>query len=421
MEVMKFGGAALKSAASIQNAGTIILSAQKPLLVVVSAMDKTTNHLEKLAFYAERQDEESVHKQLDFIIQFHESIKKELFPKSHPLLEKDLSAMYEGIRKTVTGILMLEDFPASAYDKIVSYGELLSSYFLAAYLATIGLNPTWMDARKLILTGSQFRKAEVLWTETQENIRTQVLPIIQNNGLIITQGFIAGSSNGKTVTLGREGSDYSAAIFAACLGANALTVWKDVPGIMNADPKSDQKAEVFSGLSYYTAVEMTFYGATVIHPKTIKPLENAGIPLKVRSFLSPESLGTQIDRRHDEPQLTVHMVKKNQCLIRLRTRNYSFMDHIALGEVFQRIASDGLQVNLVQSSAVELLLCCDAEENILPGFISGLDELFDAEIIRNLQLNTHLRYRSSDIPLEEEVLLVQRTDKDLHWVGRMSN
>src|SRR5690606_2653903 len=285
MQVFKFGGASVKDTENIKNAASIISQYQtSELLVIVSALNKTTNALEEVVenYYKQNNDPFVA---LDRVKTEHLNILHELFYDSkHPVYHEIMNCFVE-----IEWIL--EEEPQDSYDylydQIVSVGELLSSKILAAYCLQVGIAAKWIDARDYIATDNTYREAAVDWKTTETKIRKE-LPAILDDFIIITQGFIGSTSENFTTTLGREGSDYSAAIFASCLNAEDITIWKDVPGVLNADPKWFTQTELITDLSYTDAIELTYYGATVIHPKTIKPLQNKKITLNVRSFINPE-------------------------------------------------------------------------------------------------------------------------------------
>ncbi|RMG70072.1 MAG: aspartate kinase, partial [Bacteroidetes bacterium] len=291
---MKFGGASVKDAGGIRNVADIIRRhTDQPLLVVVSAMDKTTNHLERLAYLARDGQETEAWAEFERIQRFHHHQIEALSGEAgRSALRDKVAPFFEEMARIVRGILLLEEFPPRTYDRIVAYGELLSTTIIAAYLAHEGADCEWLDARELVRTDATYQQAGVIWSVTEQNIQEQVAPRMQAGRILITQGFIGSTMQGRTTTLGREGSDYTGSIFAHCLGADSLTVWKDVPGILNGDPRIRKHTVKLDRLSYEEAVEMTFYGASVIHPKTIKPIYTRNIPLHVKCFLDVEAPGS---------------------------------------------------------------------------------------------------------------------------------
>jgi aspartate kinase len=286
LNIFKFGGASVQNAASMRNVGNIIKShTQNHLLVVISAIGKTTNAFEKvLEAYKTGKDFLEI---LDKIKNDHLLIMRDLFPQNHPLFE-EVAKNFIALEKNVA---RPGDFDF-VYDQVVSWGEILSSLILAAHLKEEGVNVEWIDARKFIRTDASWREGKIEWDETEKNCQP-LLPVLDEK-IIVTQGFLGGDEKGNTLTLGRDGSDFSAAIFASCLNASSVTIWKDVPGVMNADPKRLPAAIVFEELPFKEAAEMTYYGASVIHPKTIKPLATKNIPLFVKNFGDPVLPGTKI-------------------------------------------------------------------------------------------------------------------------------
>src|SRR5690606_17227460 len=312
MQVFKFGGASVKDADSIRNIVRIVDSYKdEPLLIVVSAMGKTTNRLENLldAYY---HDHGSVTEIFDDVKRFHYSIIEDLFvDHSHPIFDEVANTFVE-----IDWII--EEDPQDEYDylydQMVSIGEMLSTKIVSAYLEDQQLPAKWLDARNYVHTDNTYRDAQVDWIKTEESIRRNIVPLLENY-IPVTQGFIGGTSENFTTTLGREGSDYSAAIFAACLDAQSVTIWKDVPGVLNADPKWFAVTELIPELSYLDAIELSYYGASVIHPKTIKPLENKNITLCVRSFIDVDNKGTSIQKTKECLSVPSFIFKINQASI----------------------------------------------------------------------------------------------------------
>ncbi|MBP6720703.1 MAG: aspartate kinase, partial [Bacteroidia bacterium] len=286
MRVMKFGGASVKDAEAVRNVSRIIgqFLPQNRLVIVISAMDKTTNHLEKLAWLARDCREVDTWEQFEKIKAFHFGMIDLLFGTDRSEVRSQVEAYFTEIERICRGILLLNEFPNRTYDRIVAFGELLSACILSHFLAQDGHKVALTDARQIIKTDASYTQASVIASLTNENLQKIVLPLFDHHDVVVTQGFIASSTEGKVTTLGREGSDYTASIFAQGLNAESVTVWKDVEGILNGDPRIESDTVKLDALSYERAVEMTFYGASVIHPKTIKPIRNAGIPLYVKCF-----------------------------------------------------------------------------------------------------------------------------------------
>lgn len=379
IKVFKFGGASLRTADAIKNASGIVgLFSKEKLLIVASAMGKTTNALEKLLelgragkpFEAEWQQ----------LRDYHVGIMKDLFAPADPVFNT-IDGQFEEIRKKAT---TKGDYDM-AYDQVVSIGEVISTIILSAFLGK-SFPVEWIDARKYISTDSNFREGKVQWAETEKRIAT--LKATLENKIIVTQGFIGGDPSGQTTTLGRDGSDYSAAVFASGLNAASVTIWKDVPGVMNADPKRLDGAVVFEELPFKEAAEMTYYGASVIHPKTIKPLANRNIPLYVKSFDDPSLAGTRINECivYNLPPLIVF--KENQCLISCKVMDYTFVSEEQLSTIFQLLAKMDVRINLMQNSAISFSFCVDFREQKVMSVIEVLSTQFEVYYNTGLTLIT---------------------------------
>lgn len=407
MLVYKFGGASVKDAAGVINLANIIKrNADKQLLIVVSAMGKTTNALEELT-KAYTTGADNTHQLLERIKQYHYEIINVLFGNDHPV--------YNELNNTFVEIeWMLEDEPQDdfdfIYDQIVSIGELAATRIVNAYLNHTGTKSTWVDARGYIHTDNTYREGVVNMTKSCESIR-QDMPALLQKGVVVTQGFLGGTSENFTTTLGREGSDYTAAIFAACLGAESVTTWKDVPGILNADPKLFTDTVKFDELSYNEAIEMTYYGATVIHPKTIKPLQNAGIPLLVKPFNDPDGAGTII-KETAQHQFTkpIIIVKPGQTLLSVSAKDYSFISENHLSDIFRLFARNHIRINMMQTSALSFTVCFNVYEERLAKLLTDLDQDFKVKYNNDLTLITMRHYQQSalqQLTLDKTILLEQ--------------
>ena len=413
MKVFKFGGASVKNAAAIQNVAKIISTHRsEPLLVVVSAIGKTTNALEEVALSSS--DDSAVRTKIEEILFAHLAIVADLFPASHQL-NKDIRKFKEVIATEIKA----NHSKDKRYDQVVSLGEVMSSLILAQYLQHTGLNVEWVDARKYICTDSTFREGKVDWAltrsrivELKEQIKTRIL---------ITQGFIGSSPEGDTTTLGREGSDFSAAIFASCLGAESVTIWKDVPGVMSADPKRLPAATTFDELPFREAAEMTYYGASVIHPKTIKPLANLGIPLLVKNFDNILLPGTRIHECKVDRLPPLIVFKENQCLISCHVTDYTFIDESRIGVIFNELSSRNLKVNLIQNSAISFSFCLDFKEEKVMELISELGKHFEVYYNTGLTLITVKNYDSESFEkyrTQKGVILEQSSRSTLQVLVR---
>lgn len=418
MRVMKFGGASVKDAAGIRNVASIMRHhADQPQLVVISAMDKTTNHLESLAYLARDGQEAEAWAQFDRIRRFHALQIEALSGEAgREALRAKVAPFFQEMERIVRGILLLEEFPPRTYDRIVAYGELLSTTIIAAYMAHEGVDCHWLDARTLVKTDANYQQAGVIWSLTEEHIQREVAPLMQAGRILITQGFIGSTTRGRTTTLGREGSDYTGSIFAHCLGADSLTVWKDVPGILNGDPRIRAHTVKLDRLSYEEAVEMTFYGASVIHPKTIKPIYTKGIPLHVKCFLDLDEPGTTIGSETQAEQVPSYIVKKAQTFIRIRPKDFSFMEERLMMEIFEQIYKTGVKLNLVQNSAISLMLCVDDKVAPVNDFVSLLLDRFEVEVRKGLQLYTIINFAVRDLKAAAEAVMVQQHENKLYLV-----
>ncbi|MHC8949505.1 aspartate kinase [Sphingobacterium hungaricum] len=392
MQVFKFGGASVKDAASVKNVTSIIQNYQdEPLLVVVSAMGKTTDRLQEIT-NAYVKGEGDAFGLLEKLKQEHNILLHELFEvEVHPIYDEVANAFVE-----IEWIL--EEEPQDAYDylydQIVSMGELISTKIIAAYGKHIGLNTVWLDARDYIFTDNAYREANVDWEKTEEKIRREI-PSILDEQVVITQGFIGSTSENFTTTLGREGSDYSAAIFASCLNAENITIWKDVPGVLNADPKWFEKTELIPELSYTDAIELTYYGATVIHPKTIKPLQNKKITLNVKSFVNPSEPGTEIKTTNQKLPVPSFIFKVNQVFINIQPRDFSFIVEDNLSYIFNQFHQHRVKINMMHNSAISFSVAVDdTGENVLD-LLENLEKRYKVTVATGLELIT-IRYYNQE-------------------------
>lgn len=415
--IWKFGGASLATAAGIRNVGQIVARHRNgPLVLVVSAMGKTTNALEELAHRAARGDEPAAWEQFAFVRQFHQQAAEAVLDAPvMQALETEWAPLWTELERTVRGILLLRDFPPRFYDYIMAFGELFSSQIVCRYLGTVGVPAVWADARKLIITDANYQNANVLAGPTAESIQHNLRPELAAGRIPVVQGFIGANAEGYTTTLGREGSDYTAALLGSCLNASQVAIWKDVPGVMSADPKRDPAAVFLPSLTYTQAVEMTFYGATVIHPKTIRPLRTASIPLWVKSYEDPAAPGTAVAEDQPPATVTIRVWRPRQALLTLSPRDFSFMDEAQLREASHRAWAAGLQLRLVQQTAISLLLCVQDDEAALAQFAARVADIFTLETQRNLELVTILNPAPTETPPANAVL-VQQTPGRVQWL-----
>ena len=410
--VFKFGGASVKDADSVRNVARIIgLFAQRPMVIVVSAMGKTTNAFEEVVGHWSRNELGLAREKIGAIREFHFKIIESLFEE--PATVK--SDVQEFLNQVSAGIERKELSYSEAYDFIVHHGELISTKIIAAYVGQV--TPTvWQDTRLLIHTDDQFKRATVRWDETTTAIQNR----IDLGKVNVVQGFIGATASGLPTTLGREGSDYTAAVFAFCLGADSLTIWKDVPGMLNADPKTFQNTTKIDRLPYNEAIELAFYGASIIHPKTIQPLKKKGIPLHIKSFVDPTSEGTTIggvDRA--TPEVPNFILKKNQALLQLKTKDLAFIAEHHLSAIYQLFADQGVVVNLMRNTATKAVFCINHDPIIVPIVMDELTGLFDLELVSDTALLTIRHYREEDEQRETEglnILLEQRTPDVVQFV-----
>ncbi|MEZ0487094.1 aspartate kinase [Fibrella aquatica] len=416
MKVYKFGGASVRDAAGIRNVGTIIQrEAGNDLIVVISAMGKTTNALEDIvvSYMAGRLDEAQLRWQN--VVITHELIVAEFE------LPDELLSPVRTIFSSIAGKLGTAPLSSSydaVYDQIVSMGELISTRIVAAYLTHIGLPVRWADARTLIRTDDTFREGKVDWSVTQSLIQEFVG---ESTGLVLTQGFIGGTVDGEATTLGREGSDYSAAIFGYSLGAESITIWKDVPGVLNADPRYFDDTVLLPELTYQDATELAYYGATVIHPKTIKPLQNKGIPLYVKSFLKPDQPGTLVGAPTVAKPTPSFIFKVNQLLISLHPTDFSFIAEDNLSLIFGLFATAGVKINLMQHTALNFSVVVDSKPDRIPDLLEQLRAHFRVTYNEALELITIRHYDQSTIDrvlVGKKLLLEQKSRSTVQLVVR---
>lgn len=419
MQVFKFGGASVKDAEGIKNVYKIIeRHKNENLIIVISAMGKTTNALEEVAedFFQHKNTQLTL---LSSIKQYHINIIIDLFGENDKEILDEIENCFVELE------WILEEEPHTdygfVYDQIVSMGEILSTKIIYAYLKSKALPVRWIDARSYIQTDNSYREGKVDWKESEFLIQRDLKTILDKE-IIITQGFIGGTSENYTTTLGREGSDYSAAIFASCLNASAVTIWKDVPGVLNADPKLFPETERFDQLPYAEALEMTYYGATVIHPKTIKPLQNKHILLYVKPFQSPEEKGTVIGQldvvSFDIPAI---ILKNNQILISISTKDFSFIAETNLSFIFGMFAYHKIKINTMQNSAMTFSCCVDYDPFKVDKLIEQLSKDYKVLYNKDLQLITIRHYNDSIIKKITEgktTLMEQRSRNTLQLVLR---
>ncbi len=386
----------MKDAESVRNVASVLkLFPNEQIIVVISAMGKTTNALEKLAdifFYAK---EDKII--LDVIKQYHVEIMKKLFlNSSHPIF-KEIDELFSWSERNKSSGTYNKD-----YDQIVSLGEIISTKIVSAYLNEAGIKNKWLDARDIIKTDNTWREGKVNWELTEKNSSS----LNNSKEIIITQGFIGKTPDNFTTTLGREGSDYTAAILAYCTNAESVTIWKDVPGVMNADPKWFDETKLIDQMSYQDAIELSYYGATVIHPKTIKPLQNKKIPLYVKSFLQPDEKGTVINDLQSQLPIPCFIFKVNQILLSISPKDFSFIVEENFSDIFKTFSEHDVKINTMQNSAISFSVCADNDEKKIPNLISALQKDFRVLYNDNLELIT-IRYY--DQPTIDRVCIGKQT------------
>jgi aspartate kinase len=383
MKVFKFGGASIKSANAIKNVAKILNSQDlSNCLLVISAMGKMTNAFEKITDAYFNNDQEKLTESIDFTSNFHLKIINNLFAENHVIHQKITVLFGQLLRFLTQNKSRNYDY---LYDQIVSYGELLSTTIVSDYLNEIKIYNNWVDVREIIITDAVFRDATVNWQETEKRIKTK----IDFSKLTIVQGFIGGDLNGNTTTLGREGSDFTAGIFAYCLDAESLTIWKDVLGVLNADPREFKEVQLLEHISYEETIEMAFYGASVIHPKTIKPIQNKKIPLIVRSFKNLNSPGTKVSEGVTlEPTTPCFIVKKNQVLVSISSLDFSFIVEENISDIFKLFHKYQLKVNLIQNSAISFSVCVDNNLNHFDLFYNEIKNMYKVSFVKNVDLFT---------------------------------
>lgn len=415
MKVFKFGGASVKDAASMKNVANIIAQyTSDKLVIVVSALGKTTNALEQVvkAYFAKNGEAQ---KHIQQLKDNHFGICKGLFEDdNHPVYDA-LNNFFVEMEWQVEE--EREEEYNYVYDQIVSVGELLSTTIISHYMNSIGITNTWLDVRDVIKTDDTYREGNVDWNKTSALIQEKVLPLLER-GIVLTQGFLGCTPENCTTTLGREGSDYTAAIFTNILHADSQTIWKDVPGVLNGDPRKFEDTQLLDQISYLEAVEMTFYGATVIHPKTIKPLQNKNIPLLVKSFLQPNDKGTIVGTSNSEHLPAVRMIKGDQCLLTFHTKDFSFVAEDVISDLLDAFSKANFKINMMQNGAISFQACVDDVPEKIAKIKSSLESKFTIDIRHHLTLLT-IRHYTDEIILKHKIgkslLLEQRRSST--WQG----
>lgn len=415
MQVFKFGGSSIHDANGIKNLYEIVNKHKGCKLVVASALARTTNSLEDIVSCYFKNDN-GWREKLKTLKQLHFAIVSELFSEKNSQLDQILESSFSTLASNLKKKPKF-DFDKE-YDQIVSLGEVWSTLIVEAYLAFKKMKTKWVDAREVLITDDTYGDANVDWKVSAERIKKEIKP--EKDILYIVQGFIGGTTDTTTTTLGREGSDYTAAILGSILNAESVTLWKDVPGVLNADPKSFKDPERLSEISYLEAVELAFFGAKVIHPKTIKPLHNKRIPLFVKSFTEPDSIGTIIHSLdHVVKMIPVYVRKEDQILISVRPYDLSFMIEQSFGHIFSVFNRNKVKINLVQTSAISLSICADNNQKRMDRLLEELRKEFRITFNNEVQLITIRHYTREAIDLmteKKQVLIEQKSRQTVHFV-----
>jgi aspartate kinase len=416
MQVYKFGGASVKDAEGVKNLARVLKTAgHNNTLVVVSAMGKITNAIElviKNYFENKAELQSSIYE----VIKYHNEILLDLFKNERHNVFGAVKLLFDEL----TVFFKTNKSPDYnyVYDQTIGFGELISTTIISHYLNEIGLKNTWIDVREFIKTDNYYRRSNVNWERTQGNIASNFNTSILN----ITQGFLGSDANNFTTTLGREGSDYTAAIFAYCLNANSVTIWKDVPGVLNADPRYFENAQLLHQISYREAIELAFYGASVIHPKTLQPLQQKEIPLYVKSFLNPSADGTCVSKSKAlEPEIPCFIVKKNQILISLSSLDFSYIMEENISEIFSLLHLYKMKVDVIQNSAISFSVCIDNLYNNLEKLLQHLKAKFKVTCDENVSLYTIRHYNDvaiKELEKDKSVLLKQLTQGTVQIVTK---
>ena len=419
MKVFKFGGASINSIERIKKVAAIIHSFKgEKIFIIISAMGKITNALEKVveSFYEGRKGE-ALHLFGNIKIEHNEVASQLGVINEATIIIKDIYTEVEWL---------LHDKPVRSfdyyYDQIVCAGELLSTAIVSCYLNAEKISNKWLDVRDIFRTDDNFREATIDWIFTQQKVAEEITTIFSTTNIIVTQGFIGATDENESTTLGREGSDYSAAIFANILDAESQTIWKDVEGVMNADPKKFPDAVFISELSFDEVIEMAYYGAQVIHPKTIKPLQNKNIPLHVRCFLKPELAGTIISNKAVQLLPPIIVVKENQAVIQLSSKDFSFIGETGVSSLYKLFAEIKISPNITQSGAISLLCSLDDKPEKIEKFALSASELFEVSVEKNISLLTIRHYTDELVKKMTEgknILLTQKTNETIQVLMKM--
>lgn len=412
MRIFKFGGASVKDANAVKNVAEIIqLFPKEEILIVVSAMGKTTNALEAImkAYWNDSKETADLIKELRA---YHLKIENDLFGNVSHQVSQEIDKIFNDLHSKCQGS-HADNFNFE-YDQIISLGEVISTKIVAAYLNDINLNVVWLDARKLVRTTDRWREANIIWDKTETLIHQKIDELKKSNfNLFVTQGFVGHTAEGSTTTLGREGSDFTAAIFAYCLNAQDVTIWKDVPGMLNADPKYFDNTVLLDKISFKEAIELAYFGASVIHPKTIQPLKRKNIALHVKSFVNPHAQGSTIQASEDfDANIPSFIFKMNQVLISLTPKDFSFVVEENLQDIFTYLTKESIRIHLMQNSAVSFSFCVDGDKVDLNKIIEHFSQNYIVKYNDGLELVTIRHYDSPTIErvtIDKEIILEQKS------------
>lgn len=411
MKVFKFGGASVKDAQAVQNVADIVaLYKGEKLGIVVSAMGKTTNALELIVDALCKRNKSTFDDLIAERRAFHLEIMRSLFDDDNHLIFTEIESQFEALTKMYDA--RIPDNYDFEYDQIVSLGEVISTRIVNAYLNQRGINSGWADARELIRTNNNYREGEVDWEKTEELFKQHFLPKFEHVDVQVTQGFIGHTSEGLTTTLGREGSDYTAGIMAYCCDAESVTIWKDVPGMLNADPKWFDNTIKLESISFREAIELSYYGASVIHPKTIKPLQNKNIPLYVKSFIDPKAEGTTIQSSTTNDHTVPSFIfKMNQVLFSFTPKDFSFIVEKNLSDIFERLSRVNAKINLMQNTALKFSILLDEEKVNIDTIRTLFEDNYKVYFENGLELVTVRHYDQATldrVTVEKEIILEQK-------------
>jgi aspartate kinase len=421
MQVFKFGGASVKDAESVKNIASLLKNrVNEPTVIVISAMGKMTNKLEELtlAYFHKTEHVQGVFEEIK---SYHITILDHLFPQKDQNVYNDIENVF------VELLWALEEEPAYTYnfhyDQLVSQGEILATKIVSAYLNSVGINTKWMDVRGLIQTDNSYREGKVDYELSEQLVKTHLIPILNSQKLVVTQGFIGGTSENYTTTLGREGSDYTAALLAYFIDAKQVVIWKDVPGVLNADPKYFKNTKKIDQLTYHDAIELTYFGASVIHPKTIKPLQNKNIPLYVKSFLHPNDTGTLIKDGVKGNSITSYIFKENQILLSIQPKDFSFIAEDNLSDIFTIFSKYKAHIHMMQNSAISFSVCTDNDPQKIEWVMAELQQHYKVLYNAPVQLMTIRNYNPEIIARlsENKVVLIEQRSRNTHQMVMKSS